>query len=396
MKRARQTQTTASSEPKTRGAAGASGRKRERGSVILIILITLLFASYALTMFIEKASNDLLVETRVADASRLRMEAYSALETVIGVLAEFREVGGALHSPSEGWSDPLGFAGYDPGSDRTVDVTFEDESGKISLPNATASTMVNLFKGWNMPQGNAERLADALLGWMKKDYVATTASAPRPEDYDRGDLPFAPPDRPLRSFSELGAINYAREVFYDEHGQPNDLWQRFASAFSLYSYKDSNINGGNPDLLSGIGVTDQSQQRRLNDYLHGTGSYSRSGPGVFKTPQDVALVLGAQSPTANISTEIKALRINLTIHEGKSSFRLSAVVAPPGGAQVPADQPATAPADPNKPQPPADPNASANGQPPAANGGKKLNYPFTLLEIRENDAISSPPTPAES
>src|SRR2546430_83696 len=110
-------------------------KNRNTGSVILIVLVTLLFTSLALMVFIEKASSDLLVEARESNSTRLRVEAYSALETTLGVLEEFRAVGGALHSPSEGWADPLTFANYQPGEGRTVEVAFEDESGKFGPPH---------------------------------------------------------------------------------------------------------------------------------------------------------------------------------------------------------------------------------------------------------------------
>jgi general secretion pathway protein K len=56
---------------------------RCRGSVLIIVLVTMLFAVAALTLFIEKASTDLIVATRDATDTRLRAEAYSALETTV-------------------------------------------------------------------------------------------------------------------------------------------------------------------------------------------------------------------------------------------------------------------------------------------------------------------------
>ena len=50
-----------------------------RSSVIVLVLVSMAFTAAALTAFIEKAGNDLLVETRQADAKRLRQEAFSAL-----------------------------------------------------------------------------------------------------------------------------------------------------------------------------------------------------------------------------------------------------------------------------------------------------------------------------
>ena len=100
---------------------------------------------------------------------------------------------------------------------------------------------------------------------------------------------------------------------------------------------------------------------------------------------------------AGFGTTISALRINVTVHQGRSQFRLTAVVAPPGGATTVLANPALT----------AQPEKDSAGQTDAAKttttnpsstptttttGGKKLNYPFTLLEIREN--VEIPPTPA--
>ncbi|HEU5080225.1 MAG TPA: hypothetical protein VFT72_13520 [Opitutaceae bacterium] len=383
-------------------ALAQSSIVRRKGSVILIVLITILFATTALTLFIEKASNDLLVDAREADAARLRVEAYSALETTLGVLEDFRVVLGSLHSPAEGWGEPLLFANYEPAPGHTVDVQFEDESAKVSLPNADAPTLISIFKSWNISQTNAERLADALLGWIKKDYVPASAGSPRPEDYDKGDLPFTPAARALRTFGELATIEYARDVFFDENGEPTELFPRFVSAFSLYSYKQPNINGGNPAALAGVGIDDMTQQKRVADFLSGKNLYGQQkGANYFKDSTAVATLLGGNSPAAQLNTQISALRIIITVHEGRSAFRLNTVVAPKGGAKLPALSEAST-KDETKVDATNSGTASGSTTPQATSStqstsstsstsgaAKSLNYPFTILEIRENDETPS-------
>lgn len=362
--------------------------RRRRGSVLIIVLITMMFAVAALTLFMEKASTDLIVEARDATDARLRSEAYSALETTLAVLVDFRDVLGGLRNPSEGWSDPLAFAGYQPQEDREVEISFEDESGKVSLPNATPEMLVNLFKYWDLSQNDAERLADALLGWMRKEHVPMSVASPTAMDYDRGDLPYVPPQRSLRSFEELRAIEYAREVFFDEKGNPTDLYRRFAQTFSLYNFRQPNLNSAAPDLLAVYGVDDPQQRERLQDYLQGRGMYQANGAGVFKSEADVAGVLGARSPLAGrVGTQISALRVHVTVREGMNAYRLSALVAMTNGVRAPEA------GDLNRTN-----NNAGNSSAAGASAGntsrstrnatvKSLNYPFTLLEIRENGAI---------
>ncbi|MFT3869240.1 MAG: type II secretion system protein GspK [Nibricoccus sp.] len=373
--------------------------RRARGSVLLVVLVTIAFVTVALTAFIERSMNDLLVEHRAYAANRLRLEACSVLETTLAVLEDFRLANGSLKSPAEGWGDPLTWVGYEPAEGHKVEVTFIDESGKFSLPNVTQSTLLNLFKDWGLSQSEGEIIADAILGWMKADYVPTSASAPDKDDYEREEIPFTPPGRPMRSFDELATIAVARDVFYDDAGQPNELWHRFASAFSLYSYQSPSLNGATPELLAGLGASDANQQKQLNDYLAGRGVYESNGPGFFKSAADAATILGAQSPATQLDTQIRALRIIVTVREGRSAYRINALIAPPNGATIPAAAPPRK-ADTtkqnegqtsNNPPTPAVSNTSG-----ATQTAKKLNYPFTILEFRENDEMPSPITPPTS
>lgn len=370
-------------------ACGAtSGRFGVRGSVLVIVLVTILFAVAALVAFVDKAGDDLIVEAREAAARRLRQEAYSALEVTLAVLQDFRLVNGGLRSPAEGWNDPLGFAGWQPRDGCVAEVAFEDESGKLSLPNADAATLVNLFESWEMSQVDAERLADALLSWMRKDHVPATS---RFTDYEQGATPYGPPLRSLRSYSELAAIDFAREVFYEDDGTPAPLWHRFVDAVSLLDFKQTNINAGRADVSAALGVQDRSQQQLLREYLGGLGDRSRQGPGFFQTPAEAAALIGSGALSSSYGTEISALRVTITVREGRTAFRVSAVVAPEGGAKLVEAVAAGSEANPSTDAPAAAAPAAASAETAAGGAGKKLNYPFTLLEIRENGAIPTAP-----
>jgi Type II secretory pathway, component PulK len=360
--------------------------------VLVIVLVTILFVSTALVLFVERAGDDLIVEAREATARRLRLEAYSALDVTLAVLEDFRVVNDGLRSPAEGWGDPLGFAGWTPGEGRVAEVSFEDESGKLSLPQADMATLTRLFESWELSQSDAERLADALMGWMREDHVMASA---RVIDYENGPLPYVPPHRSLRSYQELAAVEYAREFFYDEQGQPNDWWRRFVGATSLYDFKQTNVNGGRDDVLAAFGVSDPGQIRRVSDYLRGTGDRAYSGPGYFETPDQLAALVGAGALPEGAGTLISALRINVVIREGRSEFRVSTVIAPEGGAKAvgPTKVGGESENEETERSTTARTDRKASEE-PATDTGKKLRYPFTLLEIRENAEISAvPPGP---
>jgi general secretion pathway protein K len=369
----------------------------------VIVMVTLLFATFALMVFMEKASVDLLVDQRAAINRRLRTEAYSALEVVLGVLIDFREVSNGLHSQAEGWGDPLGFAGYTPSDGRVVEITFEDESSKLSLPHVTAQTLTNLFLQWGVVKNEAEAVADVLLGWMKPNHVYTSPLQP---NYDSGAIPYEAPGRSLRSYHELAAIEKARDFFYDPDGRPNDNWRRFVDNVSLFDFARPNLNGARPDVLAALGQYDQTQTRNVTDFLRGTGNFQYNGPGYFQSTNEAARITGPTGDAAGFATTIGALRINVTVREGRNEYRVSTVIAPPGGATTvqtiatkketttrAAESAAQRQNQPNAAQPTPQPAATRS----RADAGKRdLKYPFTLLEIRENEEIhspSAPPTP---
>ncbi len=108
--------------------------------------------------------------------------------------------------------------------------------------------------------------------------------------------------------------------------------------------------------------------------------------------------------------QISALRVIVTVKEGLNQYQLAALIAPPGGAKAPepgslnrgkkneGGEPVQANgADPlPRAQPPPGGGTQGGTQGGGGPGGKSLNYPFTLLEIRENGAIPKAPIPSPS
>ncbi|MEY4940144.1 MAG: hypothetical protein RIQ93_1879 [Verrucomicrobiota bacterium] len=370
-------------------------------------MVTLIFAAGALVVFMDKASNDLIVEQRDIEARRLRIEAYSALEVTLAVLEEFRRLGNGLHSPAEGWSDPLAFASYVPGEDRTIEVAFEDESGLISLPRTNADGLGYLFKTWLLPDNDATALADALTGWMKREHLYSTGLYP---SYEQSGIPYQEPHRSIRSFQELAAIDKVRELFFDEEGRPNELWHRFTASVSLLDFPRPNINGATPDTLAILGQFGPNAQQNIEEYRKGTGSFLSQGPGYFRNPSEAQVIAGAAGSTGGFTATISALRIKITVRDGRSQFRLTSVIAPPNGATIiqtnataqrtEASAPTArnvATGSQNQRNSTASPANAPINRPTtgaAANAAQNLQYPFTLLDIRENDVPLAPPPPA--
>lgn len=366
-------------------------------------MITLLFAAAALVAFMEKASNDLLVAARTQEAARLRPDAYSALEVVLAVLEDFIQADNGLHHPAEGWSDPLGWAGWEPPDGAKVEVTLQDESGKIPLVHADSTVLMYLFQqSWGMSQGDAQHLTDVILSWMQQNYTPVTAVE---NDYEQSTTPYDPPLRPMRSIGELAAIDYAKDILYDPAtGRPNALWWRFYNDFSTFNYSAPDINGAPSEVLQAVGQFNAGQMQAIADFLAGKSQLRTVDRTWFLNSSDLAPLLGAASGNLpRFTYTVRALRILITVTEGKSQYRLSAVVSPSSGGARTVQTTATdlrqgasnsgsgettaAQNVTNKNQTTTSPNASQQ----AAAAQINIRFPFTVLEILENDEIPTPP-----
>ncbi len=363
-----------------------------RGSVLVIVLVTLLFAALLLTRLIETSGPDLIIAMRIADRDRLRADAYGALETTLAALQDFRTVDGGLYAPTQGWSDPLGYAGYVPREGVAVDVAFEDESAKLSLPRLNLDTLNALLVQLGLTVTDAARVADAIFVWTHNGHIAaeSTTSA---EVYEQGDPPAEPPYRSLRSFDELAGIAVARDFFYDANGQPKPLLDAFKQAVSLYRFNTTNLNSAAPIVLLASGW-DQSQSNALQKYLITPVSATRTRPYV-RSLQEVRAQVGNAS-TRNLGAQIQLMRITVTARQGAAQLQVSALVTWANQASLPASlavSPENATSATGTPGAASTSNGQAQAPATTANTANSLRYPFTVLEISESTPSATPPPP---
>jgi len=106
-------------------------------------------------------------------------------------------------------------------------------------------------------------------------------------------------------------------------------------------------------------------------------------------------VLGSGTLPPMAGTQIRALRVNIVMHEGRGEFRLTAVVSPTGGASIVSTTATsgTAAASDTTTAGAGTSNAATPAVAPVT-PALRLNYPFTLLEIQENAEMSPAPPAA--
>ncbi len=354
------------------------------------MLVTLLFASLLLTRLIETSSTDLLIAMRVADRDRLRTDAYNAMETTLAALMDFRTVDGGLYAPVQGWSDPLGYAGFVPREGVTLAVTFDDESAKLSLPRINLDTLNTLLVQLGLSVTDAARVADAMFVWMRNGHLAAE-TATSATVYERADPPSVPPYRSLRSFDELAGIAVAKDFFYDADGHPKPLLADFMAAVSLYQFASTNLNSAQPTVLAATGW-DTTQTAALQKYLTSPVSATKTRPYVRSLAEARRQV--GNVTARNLGAQIQLLRVTVTAHEGAAQLKLSALVTWAGQASLPASLAANPGGATAATGQRATTSNAAQAQTAAASANS-LRYPFTVLDLTET-SLPDPPPPTDA
>src|SRR5690606_25571212 len=132
-----------------------------------------------------------------------------------------------------------------------------------------------------------EELADALRSWMSQE-DAQSSFAAHHLDYERAELPYRPPYRPLNSFYELAAIAGFRQAFFSSQGNPNALFDQLTSLVSLYRFNTINVNAASPAVLriwSDVGEQEAENIERNRNYV-------TSGKPYFENLEEAAAQFG--------------------------------------------------------------------------------------------------------
>lgn len=339
-------------------------RRPAQGSVIAIVLAVIALAAFLLAAFVDRATTEMLVETRAAQEARLRLDARSALEAALAVVAAHAAEDGGLHSPAQGWGEPLAALAAAPvraGTHARIEVL--DESGKPSLPRIESAGLVRLLEDLGVRAADAGRIAEALQVWTRGGGSARSETEAR--SYAFEDPPHHAPGRPLASFHELAAVAVAQEHFFDAEGRPTELLRSFAQAVSLHDFPAVNLNSATPVALAlaGLGAADIA---RILGFLHGPAAGAGGPRRYFRSVGEARALLGAVPP--GFDTTARVLRVRIAVQEGPTVLRVEAVVAP-----VPA---------------PRDGETATTS--PGAERAGALAYPFTLLGLEETLELNAP------
>lgn len=339
---------------------------RSRGGTVLVaVLLMVVLLSFIVVAFMEDATSRIKYYGLFHHQDDLRADAYSALETSLAVINQFREIDGQIWGPAQGWSQPLAYAGFATGNGIEATVRIRDESGKFSLQEIDGATLRLIFDELDIDQRRADTLADSLLDWMDESETRRLSGFST-RDYRNLDPPYSPAERPLRSWDELILIHGFREAFWDEDGRPLERLQTFKDAVSLYHTGGINLNSASPlvqRVLEEQGVLDINVYR---DYREGIGSGFRDDGihRVIRDPREAGYLDGGNG--ASISVEAELLIVEIETRRGEARFLLTALVSWTG----------------------SNPGSSGSSQGSSElDAAAELGYPFQIHTLVENRKI---------
>lgn len=354
--------------PTTHFPLSTPSRRSREGSVLVAVLAIVLLLSFLITRFMEEAVEDLEYRALFNEPSDVRSFAYSMLEVSLATVQEVALIDdGKLHAPEQGWGDPISYAGISIPNGWDVQVTVSDEGGKLPL-NTMSEKLLNslLEEQLDFDYGTARELSSALIDWIDEDNSRRLNGA-ESEDYLDRDPAYKAANAPLQSLEELKLLQTWEDEFFDENGNPNELFDQLSGLVSVMNSGAINLNSAPQEVIDALvsqgGINEEDIWDGTNDKRWLT-----------EPPASI--------DSAAAGAEISLLRVTVRLSRGDTPFTLSALVEPnfseegASGGNAPGSSSEDAPK-----------TGSAEEQ-------DAIQYPFKVLQISEYTQGDEQSTPA--
>lgn len=326
-----------------------------RGVALIIVMGVVALLSWFAIEILAKIREEIAVrgyDSRSND--NLRSSAFQALELTMAVLAEIRELDGGLYSQAQGWGDILAYAGISEIRDEfgnstfrpiessllpddSVDLAFpvgvkvtirvRDLSGLFPLNNTPEARWHLIFEELGFESTEAYTLTDSLLDWIDRDNEPRLYGAER-DHYQQIEPPYEPRNRSIPVLSELKLIRGFDAHFFDERGQPNENYWKFASIVTPYGNESLNYNAANPLVLRILEEEEGFPAEAVQEFIEGED-------GVWGTLDDRILRPDRKIPDLptyddgrdlDLRAQSRYVSIYIQAGVGLSSYRLHVVL----------------------------------------------------------------------
>ncbi|WP_269539661.1 general secretion pathway protein GspK [Cerasicoccus fimbriatus] len=300
---------------------------RRQGFLLLVVLVFLFMAAALVVSLSESMLRNIRSTATASARDDLRITAFSAMEIALATLAEIKELDGKLHSPSQGWGNPMSYAPVQWPANTTVTVTITDETGKIPLNPPNRERIQQLLDSLGVDFSQGEELIDAYMDWIDEDDLERLNGAE--EDYYRNMTPpRKPPNQPITSHDAFRYIKGFDELFFTESGAPNALFKRFKDSTSFYHEHEVNINTASDAILGMLEENAGLDRHALDDLKLGLDQKAGTEDDGWPASAD-DITINSDAP---VGYEAHVFRITVQVEQGDKQFQLAALIDDEGGS----------------------------------------------------------------
>ncbi len=356
-------------------------KSSRRGSIIIFVMGMIFLLSILMVQFMEQILPHIQMNAMKNAESDLRRVAYSSLEITLAVMSEYAEYDNALYAPTQGWQDPLNFAGI-TFPDTTVSVEFQDETGKLpfsSLYNDNIMFMI-ILSDLGFDDYTATELVDKFQDWVDEDDLERPDGAEN-DYYLDAPIPYEPANAPISSLKELALIGGFQETFFDIYGRPNELFYKFESLFSPVNDGNVNINTADASLFTLGEEGINFEQEPFWEFLAGEDAVRGTADDRYLTDTNsIPVSIRDGIPGVTVSSEIQWLTVIVRAQQGLSVFELRALISMSGS--LPSNQNTSFDRFNREEQ-----VFSVEDDTDRSTEIGNLQYPFAVVQIYENEIV---------
>jgi len=221
-------------------------RGDQRGIALVAVLWVVAILALIAAVFMRETRTEIALTRNLTEDARAEALAEAGVNRAMLILLGLDE---SLPWRVDG--TPFAFA-YGGG---TVQVSIQDEGGKIDLNRAGDAVLQGLFTSVGVGQDAAQHLVDAIADFRDADDLRHVNGA-EDADYARAGLPYDAKDAPFAAVEEL------RQVL----GMTPELYARVAPFVTVYSpRRDVNLATAPPAVLSALPYLSPDRVRTILD-----------------------------------------------------------------------------------------------------------------------------------
>jgi general secretion pathway protein K len=290
--------TTRRRKKKTRTTIKTSARRaRERGVALILVLWTLAAVSVLAAEF-ARAMHDEAASTRnFKESTHARMVAMAGVSEVILALKARREAGDKrIETQEEDQDNPDPVRALSHGDGQWVHATFRgnhyevrvlDEAGRLSLNKTTGDQLRLIFQNLEVPENDAEIIADSIVDWRDRDDFHQPNGA-ESEYYEGLDRPYRAKNADFDTVEELLLVRgVTHDIFYGHDDIPG-----LRDIFSIFNKKARlNKNSITPQVMQAL-----TGMKREDAEDFGTKRQGTEKDAALQQLSDALVAAGAGQP----------------------------------------------------------------------------------------------------